>query len=83
MKLLSWRLDPANAAKLAEFYAVPVPSPLVWDAGNEKVRKNWPNNPTNVKVAFALNTNYWGEKAQNGMTNEEYLQQRLNQLLAK
>jgi putative spermidine/putrescine transport system substrate-binding protein len=83
LKLLSWRLDPANAAKLAEFYAVPVPSPLVWDAGNEKVRKNWPNNPANMKVAFPLNTAYWGDKASNGMTNEEYLQQRLNQLLAK
>jgi putative spermidine/putrescine transport system substrate-binding protein len=83
LKLLSWRLDPANAARIAEFYAAPVPSPLVYEAGDPKLRKNWPNNPANMKIALPLNTDYWGQKASNGMTNEEYLQQRLNSLLAQ
>ncbi|NRF72078.1 ABC transporter substrate-binding protein [Aquincola sp. S2] len=81
-KLLSYRLDANNAARLAEFYAVPVPSPLVYEAGNPKLKSRWPNNPENLKVAVAWNADYWGSKAPDGRTQEEYLQERLNALLA-
>jgi putative spermidine/putrescine transport system substrate-binding protein len=82
LKLLSYRLNAAHAAKLAEFYAVPVPSPLVYEAGNPKVRSLWPNNPENLKASVRWSADYWGAPAPDGRTNEEYLQEKLNTLLA-
>ena len=82
LKLLSWRLDSNKAARLAEFYAVPVPSPLVYEAGDPKVKSRWPNNPANLKVSVRWSADYWGAPAKDGRTNEEFLQERLNALLA-
>ena len=82
LKLLSWRLDSNKAARLAEFYAVPVPSPLVYEAGDPKVKSRWPNNPDNLKVSVRWSADYWGAPAKDGRTNEEFLQERLNALLA-
>lgn len=83
LQLLSWRLDANNAARLAEAYPVPVPSPLVYEAGNAKFKKNWANNPDNMKVSVRWSADYWGGPAKDGRTNEEFLQERLNALLAK
>ncbi|QNN58997.1 ABC transporter substrate-binding protein [Diaphorobacter ruginosibacter] len=83
LKLLSWRLDANNAARLAEAYPVPVPSPLVYEAGDPKKRRNWSNNPENMNVSVRWSADYWGAPAKDGRTNEEYLQERLNALLAK
>jgi putative spermidine/putrescine transport system substrate-binding protein len=82
LKLLSYRLEAKNAARVAEFYAVPVPSPLVYEAGNPKVRMRWPNNPDVMKISVRWSPDYWGGKAADGRTNEEVLQERLNALLA-
>jgi putative spermidine/putrescine transport system substrate-binding protein len=83
LRLLSFRLEAKNAARLAEFYAVPVPSPLVYEAGDAKLKSRWPNSPENLKLAVAWSADYWGSKAPDGRTQEEYLQERLNALLAK
>ena len=81
-QLISWRLDANNAARLAEAYPVPLPSTLVYEAGNPKRRKNWANNPDNMKVSVRWSADYWGAPAKDGRTNEEFLQERLNALLA-
>ena len=83
LKLLSYRLTPQNAARFANFYGVPLPSPLVYEAGDPKIRAHWSTNPENEKVAVQWNATYWGSPAPDGRTNEEYLQEKLNTLLAK
>jgi putative spermidine/putrescine transport system substrate-binding protein len=85
LKLLSWRMDSNRAARVAEFYAgAPLPSPLVYEAGDPKIRSRWPNNPANQKVSVRWSADYWGAPAAAApnQTNEEFLQERLNTLLA-
>jgi putative spermidine/putrescine transport system substrate-binding protein len=83
MKLLSWRMDPTRAARLAEVANVPLPSPLVYDAGNPKVRASWSNSPDATAKGVQWSADYWGSKAPDGRTMEEYGQEKLNELLAK
>ena len=83
LKLLSYRLTPQNAARFANFYGVPLPSPLVYEVGDPKIRASWSTNPENEKIAVQWNARYWGAPSPDGRTNEEYLQERLNALLAK
>jgi len=83
LKLISYRMDPTRAARLAEVANVPLPSPLVYDAGNPKARSSWPNSPEAIAGAIEWNADYWGAKSPDGRTNEEYAQEKLNELLAK
>ncbi|MCO5131227.1 MAG: ABC transporter substrate-binding protein [Xanthobacteraceae bacterium] len=84
LKLLSYRMDAKRAAALATAYPVTLPSPLVFEAADPKVRKYWANNPENVAKAIQWSADYWGAKSPDGRTtNEEYAQEKLNALLAK
>lgn len=83
LQLISWRMDPARAAQLAAVANVPLPSPLVYDAGDPKLRARWPNSPEAQAGAIRWNADYWGAKASDGRTNEEYAQEKLNELLSK
>lgn len=83
LKLLSYRLVPKNAARFSNAYGVPMPSPLVYEAGDPKIRARWATNPDNMKISVQWNADWWGAPAADGRTNEEYLQERLNSLLAK
>ncbi|MDR2333895.1 MAG: ABC transporter substrate-binding protein [Burkholderiaceae bacterium] len=83
LKLLSYRLVPQNAARFANFYGVPLPSPLVYEVGDPKIRASWSTNPDNEKVAVKWNADWWGAPSPDGRTNEEWAQERLNTVLAK
>jgi len=83
LQLLSYRLDAQRAARVAEATSVALPSPRVYDAADPKLRDYWTNSPEVEKKAIKWNADFWGAKAPDGTTNEEFAQQKLNQLLAK
>lgn len=83
LKLISYRMDPKRAAELAAVANVPLPSPLVYEAGDPAVRDNWPNSPEAREKGVEWNADYWGAKSPDGRTNEEYAQEKLNELLAQ
>lgn len=83
LQLLSWRMDPTRAARLAEVANVPLPSPLVYDAGDPKLRASWSNSPDASRLGVQWSADYWGSKAPDGRTMEEYAQEKLNELLAR
>ena len=84
LKLLSFRLDPKRAAELTSAYPVALPSPVVFEAADPKVSIYWANNPKNVAQAVEWSPDYWGATSPDGKTtNEEYGQEKLNELLAK
>lgn len=84
LKLLSYRLDAERAAELTTLYPVAVPSPLVFAAADPKVSLYWANNPENVAKAIEWSPDYWGAPSRDGKsTNEEYGQEKLNELLAQ
>jgi putative spermidine/putrescine transport system substrate-binding protein len=83
LALISYRMDPTRAARLAEVGNVPLPSPLVYQAGDPKLRASWPNSPEAEAGAIRWDADYWGAPGPDGRTNEEYAQEKLNELLAK
>jgi putative spermidine/putrescine transport system substrate-binding protein len=83
LKLLSYRLDARRAARLAEASSVALPSPRVYEAADPQLRDYWTNSPEARKKAIPWNADFWGARAPDGTTNEEYAQQKLNQLLAQ
>src|SRR5450830_653989 len=83
LKLLSYWLDAQRAARLVEATSVALPSPRVYAAADPKLRDYWTNSPEVEKKAIKWNADFWGAKAPDGTTNEEYAQQKLNQLLAR
>jgi putative spermidine/putrescine transport system substrate-binding protein len=83
LKLLSYRLDAQRAARVAEATSVALPSPRVYAAADPKLRDYWTNAPQVEKTAIKWNADFWGSKAPDGTTNEEYAQQKLNQLVAQ
>lgn len=83
-KLLSWRLEPKNAAALAEAYPVVLPSKAVYDAADPEKSRLWANNPDNQSKAIEWDPLFWGALSDDGKrTNEEKGQELLNALLAK
>jgi len=83
LQLLSYRLDAQRAARVAEATSVALPSPRVYAAADPKLRDYWTNSPEVEKKAIKWNADFWGAKAADGTTNEEFAQQKLNQLLAR
>ena len=83
LRLLSYRLDAQRAARVAESTSVALPSPRVYAAADPKLRDYWTNSPAVEKKAIKWNADFWGAKAADGTTNEEFAQQKLNQLLAR
>ncbi|MCA0919789.1 extracellular solute-binding protein [Pseudooceanicola nanhaiensis] len=84
LKLLSWRLDPDLAAELTSTYPVALPSPLVFEKADPEISIYWANNPDNVSKAIEWSPEFWGAMTADGkMTNEEWGQEKLNELLAK
>lgn len=83
LKLLSYRLDAQRAARVAEATSVALPSALVYAAADPKLRDYWTNSPEVEKKAIKWNADFWGAKSPDGTTNEEFAQQKLNQLLAR
>lgn len=84
LKLLSWRLDPKRAAELTSNYPVALPSSVVFNEADPSVSKLWASNPANVQKAVEWDPNYWGAMSPDGKTtNEDYAQEKLNELLAK
>ncbi len=81
LQLLSYRLDAQRAARVAEATSVALPSPRVYDAAHPKLRDYWPNRPEVEKKAIRGTADFWGAKAKDGTTNEEYGQRKLNELL--